>query len=123
MLSFLFVLGASFTGQCEICKTVAEVGIDLLIAQIKKPEVEQKVEAACQKLMPKALKGLCNQIPYDKLVDYLENGKTATTACTLVKLCKKVSTNSLRRHVVSNAAPTFKDETSPQWAVSWEEAI
>ena len=133
MLSLFFALSVSFTGQCQLCQMVAELGIDLLEEQIEKSDIPDKIIEKCEKYVPKPLNKLCSkavEIPLEKLVDLLENSNTATEACTAIKMCKKVSANhhhqrhyAPARNLASNSGPTFTAETSPQWSISWEEAI
>ena len=134
MLSLFFALSVSFTGQCQLCQYVANLGIDLLEEQLDKHDIPEKLVEKCNKHVPKPLNQLCSKViemPLDKLVDLLEDSNTVTEACTAIKACKKVSANhhhhqreiAPAQNLASNGSPQFTDETSPQWSISWEEAI
>ena len=125
MLGLFLAHVASFDGECFLCKTAAQIALELIDAQVKEADIPEKIKQFCTKKMPFYLQSLCTELgtfPLDKLVELIENQQTPTEACTAIKLCKKVAVKK-NRAPVSNGAPQFKDETSPQWSISWEEQI
>ena len=125
MLGLFLAHVASFDGQCFLCKTVAQIGLELIDAKVKEADIPAKIQEYCTKKMPIYLQSLCTElanVPLGKLVELLEGEQTPTEACTAIKMCKKVSVRKSRAPE-TNGAPQFKDETSPQWSISWEEQI
>ena len=125
MLPLLLAFGYSFIGECELCKFAAKEVQKLLIKKVEKADIPALIEKECDKL-PYFLPGICKKladIPYEKIIEVLENKGTPTEACLLIKLCKKVKANGSVRRPERNGPPVFQTETKPQWSVSWEEQI
>ena len=125
MLALFIARVASFDGQCFLCQTAAGIAIELLNKEIEAAKIPEMIKELCVKKVPVYLQDLCVKmatLPLEELVRLLQDKQTPTKACQLIKMCKRVSINKYREPV-SNAAPQFKDETQPQWSISWEEQI